>query len=312
MQATRTWLPDGRWHFQHGPIDIMIGADGDASAVREAHEAAWSRFQPLLGELVSELPRLREPVVTTDEPACALQGDVARLMWHAARPFARRGLFITPMVAVAGAVAQALVAGYDRPGITRAWINNGGDIALHLAPGASVSVGLFADLARLDAAQVLEGLTLDGRFEVSHRLPVRGIATSGWRGRSFSRGIADSVTVLAATAAQADAAASIIANAVDLDHPGVVRQAARTLRDDTDLGDLLVTVNVPRLSAREARQALSAGRRCADECLAAGLIAGAVLHCQGQWSVVGMPALLEAGDGVLTDGESLSSGSVFA
>ena len=41
--------------------------------------------------------------------------------------------------------------------------------------------------------------------------PVRGVATSGWRGRSHSLGIADSVTVLAATAAMADAAATVIA-----------------------------------------------------------------------------------------------------
>ena len=30
----------------------------------------------------------------------------------------------------------------------------------------------------------------------THDDPVRGIATSGWRGRSFSLGIADAVTVL--------------------------------------------------------------------------------------------------------------------
>jgi ApbE superfamily uncharacterized protein (UPF0280 family) len=334
MQATRTRLPDGRWHFQHGPIDIVIGADGmssaaragagpgahagdqagapDSDAVHEAHEAAWSRFQPLLAELVDELTPLRAPIATEGEPACALRGDVARRMWHAARPFARRGFFITPMVAVAGAVAQELVACYDRPGIARAWINNGGDIALHLAPGASVSVGLFADLARLDAAQVLEGLTLDGRFEVSHRLPVRGIATSGWRGRSFSLGIADSVTVLAATAAQADAAASIIANAVNLDHPGIVRRPAQELRDDSDLGAIPVTVEVPRLRPTEVREALEAGRRRALACQAAGLIMGAVLHCQSQWSVVGVPAALEADGGVSTDGAHAPSGSVFA
>ena len=44
MNAERKPLPGGRWHFQHGPIDIVIGADGDAQAVEAAHEAAWKRF----------------------------------------------------------------------------------------------------------------------------------------------------------------------------------------------------------------------------------------------------------------------------
>ena len=74
------------------------------------------------------------------------------------------------------------------------------------------------------------------------RDPVRGIATSGWRGRSFSLGIADAVTVLAATAAKADAAATIIANAVDLpNHAAITRVPAREIAPDNDLGERLVT-----------------------------------------------------------------------
>jgi hypothetical protein len=82
------------------------------------------------------------------------------------------------------------------------------------------------------------GLRTDAQAEVRYESPVRGIATSGWRGRSFSLGIADSVTVLAATAAEADAAATIIANAVDVAHAGIiVRRPACSLKDDSDLGD---------------------------------------------------------------------------
>ncbi len=141
-------------------------------------------------------------------------------MWDACAPF--RAGFITPMAAVAGAVAQELIACYHRPGIERAWINNGGDIALHLAPGQSARVGLFADLARFDLARRRAAHAPTASSSSRPSMPVRGVATSGWRGRSFSLGIADSVTVLAATAAQADAAATVIANAVDVDdaaHP---------------------------------------------------------------------------------------------
>ena len=120
--------------------------------------------------------------------------------------------------------------------MARAWVNNGGDIALHLAPDQSVRVGLYADLARLQVQELMQGLNLDGAFEVTHAMPVRGVATSGWRGRSFSLGIADSVTVLAATAAQADAAASSFC----VRHPAVPRHATVSALP----GSLLATVPV--------------------------------------------------------------------
>lgn len=276
MGATRARLPGARLHFQHGPIDIVIGADGDARAIEAAHEAAWRRFATILDELVAELPALRRPV----GEACPVEGVVARRMWQACHPF--RDRFVTPMAAVAGSVAQELVAAYDRDGVSRAWVNNGGDIALHLAPGSSVTVGLYADLARFDPVAAGASLATDAQFTVTPELPVRGVATSGWRGRSFSLGIADSVTVLAATAAQADAAATMIANAVDLADPRIVRRPARDLRDDSDLGQRLVTVDVPPLGDAPVREALAAGAARARELRDAGLCHDAILVCQ-QW-----------------------------
>lgn len=308
MQPTRARFADGRWHFQHGPIDLVIGADGEADALAAAHEAAWARFQGVLGELVGELPLLRRRVMGP----CPLQGGVARRMWWACRPFACHpySLFITPMAAVAGAVAQEIVASYARAGVRRAWINNGGDIALHLAEGAGVTVGVFADLARFDPAQ-RAALPLDADFRVDAALPVRGIATSGWRGRSFSLGIADSVTVLAATAAQADAAATVIANAVDVDEPRIVRRPASELKDDSDLGDIPVTVDVPALQPEQVHAALQRGRERALALQRAGLIHSALLVCQQRFERVeraeAAPAIR-----VDTDGTAGRVGSVFA
>ena len=276
MTATRTRFSDGRWHFQHGPIDIIVGAEGSAAALEAAHEAAWQRFQPVLDELVRELPLLRLPV----GGRCPLQGRIARRMWQACQPYSAS--YITPMAAVAGAVAEELVGCYDRAGVERAWINNGGDIALYLAPSQSVRVGLYADLARLDAQTLRRGIDSDGQFEVSSRMPVRGVATSGWRGRSFSLGIADSVTVLAATAAAADAAATVIANAVDVPDERIVRRPACDLKDDSDLGNIAVTVDVPPLESRLVLQALRAGWLRAQALRRAGLIWSAALVCQQQ------------------------------
>lgn len=279
MHAERHQLDAQRWHLQHGPIDLVIEAEGDAAAVSSAHAAAWARFEPLLAELVGELPLLRQPVGAH----CALQGPIARRMWHACAPF--RPAFITPMAAVAGSVADEVVACYRRPGIERAWVNNGGDIALHLAPGRSARVGLFADIARFDLADA-GPLATDGRFVVDAAEPVRGVATSGWRGRSFSLGIADSVTVLAATAAQADAAATIIANAVDVDDPAIRRLPASQCKDDSDLGDIPVTVDVPPLAPATVRRALDAGAACARRLQNGGNAWAAMLVCQGQWRLV--------------------------
>lgn len=249
--AVRARFDDGRWHFQHGPIDLIIGADGDPSAVDGAIELAWSRFQGVLAELVEELELLRLPV----QDARAVKGPVAQRMVQAC--WSHRERFITPMAAVAGAVADELI-GFFRAEtrIRRAHINNGGDIALHLAPGQSYRVGLYADLGRIGRR---EQRTLDADFQVTSELPVRGVATSGWRGRSFSLGIADSVTVLARTAAEADAAATMVANSVNIEDPAILRRPACELKDDTDLGGLLVTVSVGALSADRVGEALDAG-----------------------------------------------------
>ncbi|RZI64099.1 MAG: UPF0280 family protein [Variovorax sp.] len=279
MTAQRTALDGGRWHLNHGPIDIVAQAQGDAVEVAVAHELAWRRFRTVLDELVAELPRLRQPV----GGECPLQGGIAQRMWQACAPFSAS--FITPMAAVAGSVAQELIVCYERPGIERAWINNGGDIALHLAPGQAARVGLFADLARFDLRD-RGPLTTDGQFELRAELPVRGVATSGWRGRSFSLGIADSVTVLADTAAQADAAATVIANAVNVDDPRIHRLPASACKDDSDLGDIPVTTDVETLAPAQVRRALDAGAARALELQRAGLIWSAVLVCQEQWRMV--------------------------
>ena len=264
--------------------------------MKQAHRSAWLRFETVLEELVGELPMLRRAIeqdASLTGASDILKGTLARRMWSACAPY--RAGFITPMAAVAGSVAQELIASYARAGVERAWVNNGGDIALHLTPGQSLRIGLFADLAHWDAAlndiyghsEGAEGLATDAQCEIGFEMPVRGIATSGWRGRSFSMGIADSVTVLAKTAAMADAAATVIANAVNLVHPGIVRRRACDIRDDSDLGARLVTVDVPRLSSDEAHQALAAGQRKAHSLAQCGQIESAVLVCQGQFMQAG-------------------------
>lgn len=277
MGPCRAQLPDGRWHFQHGPIDIVVGAIGARDEVNLAHQRAWGRFTTVLEELVSELSSLRSPVGSE----CPVRGVIAKRMWNACAPF--NSGFITPMAAVAGSVAQELVGQYEAPGIERAWVNNGGDIALFIAPSQSISVGLYADLGRLGESQPKQGVGVDGKFEVHASSQVRGVATSGWKGRSLSLGIADSVTVLARTASEADAAATVIANAVNIVDPRIVRCPAVEVKDCSDLGLLPVTTFVPQLGPEAAQSALQAGLVCAIALKNKGLISSAVLVCQNQY-----------------------------
>jgi hypothetical protein len=308
--ASHKMLPDGRrLHLHHGPIDLIVEAWGAPDEVAASYGQAVARFGTVLNELVEELPLLRQAVGAS----CSLRGTTARAMWRAAAGHLPQ--FITPMAAVAGAVADevlgAMVRGRD---LRRACVNNGGDIALYLAPPArsresgnpvggrqDLWIPAFAGTSGERISWAREsfrvGLVVDpddprmpGAIEVTHDMPVRGVATSGRHGRSLSLGIADSVTVLAANAAKADAAATLIANAVDLPgHPAVRREPAWTLDPDSDLGDRLVTIDVGRLSGAEIDAALAAGAEAAEDMIGNGLLHAAVLVLGRQVRLAGYP-----------------------
>jgi ApbE superfamily uncharacterized protein (UPF0280 family) len=293
MPPAANWLVgrDGvsRLHLQHGPIDLVIEAFGAPAETARAYDQAVARFQDILTGLVSELTGLRRPLGAAHP---LFLGPVARRMAAACWPY--RNVFITPMAAVAGSVADEILAAMlDGTQLAKAYVNNGGDIAFHLAEGQQLRAAVVCnpDLPHLDAIAVLDAAQ-----------PARGIATSGWRGRSFSLGIADAVTVLAGSAAQADAAATIIANAVNTDHDSIRRQPAHALRDDSDLGALPVTVSVGTLPIFAIDEALSAGVARAQDLHRSGLIQAAFLSLQGESRSVG-------GDLLLADNKALGLGS---
>ena len=259
-----------------GPIDLIVEAWGTPAEIQAAYRAASARFVTVLDELCSELTLLRQPA----RPDSLIpQGPIARRMVAAVAPYAAT-TFITPMAAVAGAVAEEILEVMtDAADLSRAYVNDGGDIALHLAQGETFVVGM---VERPDRPSLFGTTTIDAAH------PIRGIATSGWRGRSFSMGIADAVTVLADTAAMADAAATIIANAVDLPgHPAIARIPACELQPDTDLGDRLVTQSVSELRLGEVHAALSAGAHHAERLRSRELIRAAALNLQGETRLVG-------------------------
>ena len=260
-----------RLHIQHGPIDLVIDADGPGRGA--LFQRATSAAMPVLSKLVEELDRLRAPFMAGRR----FSGPVARRMQSACR--VADNSFVTPMVAVAGSVADHVLAAMldDEAAreCARILVNNGGDVAFWTAPGATTR----AQIAGLPTGM----LTLAGPTRW------RGMASSGWGGRSHSLGIADSVTVLAESAALADIAATLIANDVDLPgHPMITRQPAVELDAASDLAGRLVTTAVPWLEDDEIAAALAAGRTTATSLMQQDGIAGAVLVLQGRVETSGL------------------------
>ena len=94
---------ENRLYLHHGPIDIISHVDGPEEIRSDLFECAKKRFSTVLEELVSELGLLKLP---WSEVLPDPQGRIARKMFNAVRG---SGAFITPMAAVAGAVAEEIL-----------------------------------------------------------------------------------------------------------------------------------------------------------------------------------------------------------
>ncbi len=179
-------------------------------------------------------------------------------MADAVAPFAPEA-YITPMAAVAGSVAEENSGGDDEGRCAQPRLRQQQRRRYRAASAAARA------FPHRDDRSSRPGRLPFGRVEITGEGAVRGVATSGRHGRSFSFGIADAVTVLAASASAADAAATIVANAVDLPgHPEIHRAAAIEFDPQSDLGERLVTRDVGLLSADEIASALSSGWREAE------------------------------------------------
>lgn len=274
----QAWLlnDETRLHLQHGPIDLIIDALGEHADVRLAYTQATVAFKQVLECLASQLPILRKTYKGCFD--YEFVGPVATRMLLAVKPL--ESFNVTPMIAVAGAVADHVLSRMikDR-NLERAQVNNGGDIALFLSDGASAKIGICTTPQTCGHKNII---TLTAEHGIG------GIATSGWQGRSHSLGIADAVTVVSNTAATADIAATLIANAVDLPlSDKVTRLPANEIDADSDLGERLVTVMVEPLSESEKNRALSAGEHCAQKLIDLGIVQGCFIHLQGQTRVAG-------------------------
>ncbi|MYG42732.1 MAG: UPF0280 family protein [Rhodobacteraceae bacterium] len=275
MTMTATMIGGDRLHLHHGPIDLIIKAEAKKQdCVRKAYSSATKKFESVLDELVAELPLLKTPISTVFNPP---KGQVARRMYKSTWPYARR-VFVTPMAAVAGAVADEILSCMlNDTTLTKAYVNNGGDISIYLGRGEKFTV----DIKQLNNT----GL---GQIELFDSLEIGGIATSGKGGRSLSMGIADSVTVLAGNASDADVAATLIANHVDIpEHPGITRMPAEEIVDDSDLINQNVVIACENLDSHDVELALARGSQFAQELLNDGKIKSVAMFLQNSFRLLG-------------------------
>ncbi|MDW7710260.1 MAG: hypothetical protein SCH98_07270 [Deferrisomatales bacterium] len=269
-------LGRGRLRVEWGPVSLVLAARGPAEMPPGSLEGAGARALQALEELAGH-QRLLGVDLRRIRNSDGLP-PVTRALVETPRPFAEEG--VTPLIAVAGVVADAVADFLAEQGATWVAVSNGGDVALRLAPGESAWVGL---VPRVDAPDPI------ARVRVGAGDGIGGVATSGFGGRSLTLGIADAATVFAGRAGLADAAATLAANAVHVDSPAVERVPAETLDPETDLSGRLVTRRVGFLSESEVDAALDRGAAWARARVDEGLICGAVLALRGRWRFVGWP-----------------------
>ncbi len=264
-----------------GPMTLTISAwdQGEPRPVIAAQAARVALR--LLAVLADFQHYLKRP------PAELPAGRPAPKVVVRAREAARAvGRGLTPLAAVAGAVADELAEFAAGLGADKVLVNNGGDIALRLGPGQRARVGLRA----WSPGEGREAPLL-GRLDLSGEQGIGGVATSGWQGRSHSLGLADAVSVWAQSAALADALATALGNAVNLEAAGINRRPARELDPTSDLGDTPVTTRVPPLEPGQRAAALAAGREAALALQREGLLRGCLISLQGDYALLDPQAL---------------------
>jgi len=185
---------------------------------------------------------------------------------------------LTPMAAVAGTIADAVANWLFERDLTKVIVDNGGDIAVRLAEGESVTVGVRP---RVTSRHITHVINLDsGR-------PAWGVTTSGVGGRSLSRGIASAVTVLSAKASVADAAATAIANACFVKDDRIIQLPAAKIDPTSDLKDIPVTIEVGPLSAEKILAATDSARQKADDLSQKSIIDGAFIALGSVYKMTG-------------------------
>lgn len=260
-------LKPGQVFVDFGPVSMVITASRNGEGDTQLCRAAFPVIAACLEDLRPSLEMLRRyPPQVELEQLTGAGETMARAVLRTGDPW------LTPMAAVAGTVADAVADFLFAQVAEKVTANNGGDIALRLAPGQSLGLGVLYDLERGGVDRVVHLTAEKG---------VGGVATSGLGGRSLTTGIASGVTVFSRRCAQADALATLLADRSCIDSPAVHTRLAGELDPDSDIADLPVVVSVEPLSREEKERALEQVLREAEEQYRRGNLLACIATVQG-------------------------------
>lgn len=261
-------LAPGKVLVDHGPISMVIEA---YKGGRPLSRAASSGAEEAVRQL-DKLSRVLDKAKTLSIKLEASRSfpEVLNRMINATKSTGEKD--ITPMAAVAGAIADMVLKRVLKSGAGRVLVNNGGDIAIRIEPGGSLRVGVVSDLSNGRVTHYIDLKAKDG---------IGGIATSGLGGRSLTRGIASSVVILAESAAQADACATMVANATTVEHENIILKCAEEIDPLTDIKGQLVVEKVEELDEEAVKKALQEGENKLLDYQAKGLLKGGVIFVKG-------------------------------
>lgn len=258
------FLPDGSYLVDYGPATLVVKAVQDGQAMAGLDRMLLAAVRERLAETTAYLPFLRGTDChradwRSDGPDAPPAGSLPAAMIDAVR--ASGDTDLTPMAAVAGAMSDSLADQLAAMGADKVFVNNGGDIAIRLKPGQTLTMAVMHDM-RPGGRQTV--ITLSGADGIG------GVATSGLGGRSLTRGIASGVTVFAARCAAADALATSLANRSYVPDPAVRRCPAGALDPSSDIADRMVVTHVGELPDsvvdRSVEQVLrAAGRHWSEQ-----------------------------------------------
>ena len=261
-------LAPGRIFFDYGPVSMVVTTIRSGEGDTELCKEGFGVISNCLGELRPALEELRKYPPQVDVSKLSGTGLVmANAVLGTGDPW------LTPMAAVAGTISDAVADYLHGRGAEKVAASNGGDVALRLAPGESLNLGVRCDLSQ-ECVDLVVRLTPEKG--------VGGVATSGLGGRSLTTGIASGVTVFSERCATADALATLLANRSYLDIPAVHTCLAGELDPDSDIADLKVVTHVDQLTDAQCEQALDQIMEEAEKQYRSGGLIACIATVQGK------------------------------
>ncbi len=266
-------LGDGSVLLECGPMRLIMHGVSNGQKRPDVCAKAANQIIRYLDEVAGNWSELKKPHRTCRQNLAGLP----HIMLEAVSKIGDEDL--TPMAAVAGTIADAAADLLFKENLTKVLINNGGDVAVRLAQGESVTIGLRPEIT---SPEITHSITFTAEAGIG------GICTSGFGGRSFTRGCASAATVFAASAAIADAAATAIANSVNVESQAINRAPAETLDPASDLVGILVTTSVGELTDSEINSSLDNGLTKAEALIQQFDVLGVFLALKGRHRFLGI------------------------